>query len=145
MIKVKNQVVREQKKFWGNCLFHPTDAVEDAWGRRILDRMSEDGAINTVRIYAMLEDIVYLGEEGEIKYDFRLSDLRLSYLVERGYDLVISYGAMPDCIASAPEIRATLVSSKVTFSASPISARSLPIKLPNIAIEPIPRLSVKNA
>ena len=99
MIKIKNQVIREQKNFWNNCIFHPTDAVEDSWGKRILDRMSEDKSIDTVRIYAMLEDIVYLGEEGEIKYDFRISDLRLDYLVERGYNVLIAYGGMPDCIA----------------------------------------------
>ena len=101
MIKIKNQIIREQKRFWSNCLFHPTDAVEDSWGRRILDRMSEDKSIDSVRVYAMLEDIVYLGEEGEIKYDFRVSDLRLSYLVEKGYDLVISYAGVPECIVDS--------------------------------------------
>ena len=90
MVKIKNSVIREQKRFWSGCLFHPTDAVEDSWGKRILDRISADKAIDTVRIYAMLEDIVYLGEDGEIRYDFRVSDLRLSYLVERGFNLVIS-------------------------------------------------------
>ena len=101
MILIKNSVIREQKNFWNNCIFHPTDAVEDSWGKRILDRMSEDKSIDTVRIYAMLEDIVYLGEEGEIKYDFRISDLRLDYLVERGYNLLIAYAGMPDCIAES--------------------------------------------
>ena len=38
--------------------------MEDAWGKRILDKMSEDNAIDTVRIYAMLEDIVYIDENG---------------------------------------------------------------------------------
>ena len=51
MINVKSNVIREQKNFWNNCIFHPTDAVEDAWGRRILDRMAEDGSIDTVRIF----------------------------------------------------------------------------------------------
>ncbi len=107
MINVKKQVIREQKNFWNNCIFHPTDAVEDPWGKRILDRMSEDKSIDTVRIYAMLEDIVYLGEEGEIKYDFRISDLRLDYLVERGYNLLIAYGGMPDCIAASTDNKTT--------------------------------------
>ena len=101
MIRIRNSVIREQKSFWNNCIFHPTDAVEDPWGKRILDRMSEDKSIDTVRIYAMLEDIVYLGEEGEIKYDFRISDLRLDYLVECGYNVLIAYGGMPDCIAES--------------------------------------------
>ena len=101
MIRIKNSVIREQKSFWNNCIFHPTDAVEDPCGKRIFDRMSEDKAIDTVRIYAMLEDIVYLGEEGKIKYDFRISDLRLDYLVECGYNVLIAYGGMPDCIAES--------------------------------------------
>lgn len=101
MIRIKNEVIREQKNFWNNCIFHPTDAVEDPWGRRILDRMSKDKSIDTVRIYAMLEDIVYIGEEGELLYDFRINDLRLDYLVERGYNLLIAYGGIPDCIAES--------------------------------------------
>ncbi len=37
MIQIHQSVLRRQKNFWNNCLFHPTDAVEDPWGRRILD------------------------------------------------------------------------------------------------------------
>ena len=40
MIKIFNETEKIQKNFWNNCLFHPTDAVEDAWGKRILDTMS---------------------------------------------------------------------------------------------------------
>ena len=115
MIKVKSSVIREQKRFWSGCLFHPTDAVEDSWGRRILDRISEDKSIDSVRVYAMLEDIVYLGEEGEIKYDFRVSDLRLSYLIEKGYDLVIAYGGMPDCIAESVENKSSVSKNKTRY------------------------------
>lgn len=102
MIKIGNEVLRKQKNFWNHCLFHPTDAVEDSWGKRILDRMAADGSIKTVRIYAMLEDIVYLDENDELCYDFRVSDLRLDYLVEKGYDVLIAYAGMPECIASDP-------------------------------------------
>ena len=105
MIKIGNEVIRKTQKFWNHCLFHPTDAVEDPWGKRILDRIAEDGSIGTVRIYAMLEDIVYRDEEGNLQYDFRLSDLRLDYLVEKGYDLLIAYGGMPDCIARSTEYK----------------------------------------
>ena len=101
MIRIENRVLRTQKNFWNHCLFHPTDAVEDAWGRRILDRMAKDRAVRSIRVYAMLEDIVYIGEEGELKYDFRLSDLRLDYLVGLGYDLVLAYAGIPDCLASS--------------------------------------------
>lgn len=99
MIRVGNNVIKKQPKFWNHAVFHPTDAVEDPWGRRILDRMAADGAIKTLRIYSMFEDIVYIGENGELCYDFRLNDLRLDYLLEKGYDLLIAYAAMPDCIA----------------------------------------------
>ena len=99
MIKIHREVLKKQKNFWSGCVFHPTDAVEDPWGRRILDKMAEDRAIDTVRIYAMLEDIVYTDERGDLQYDFRLSDLRLDYLVEKGYDLFIAYAGIPDCIA----------------------------------------------
>lgn len=105
MIKIGNTVTRRVQKFWNHCLFHPTDAVEDAWGKRILDRMAEDGAIHTVRIYAMLEDIVYRDENGVLQYDFRINDLRLDYLVEKGYDLLIAYAAVPDCMAQSTEFK----------------------------------------
>lgn len=101
MIHIGKKEIRKTQKFWNHCLFHPTDAVEDPWGRRILDRMADDRAIDTVRIYAMLEDIVYLDENGNLQYDFRLGDLRLDYLVEKGYDLIIAYAAVPDCIAQS--------------------------------------------
>jgi len=100
MIKIGSAVIKQQTNFWNNCLFHPTDAIEDAWGKKILDRMAEDRAVNTVRIYTMFEDIVYLDENGELAYDFRLNDLRLDYLVEKGYNLLLAYAAMPECIAT---------------------------------------------
>ena len=88
MIRIKNEIIKKQPKFWNHALFHPTDAIEDPWGRRILDRMSADAAIKTIRIYAMFEDIVYIGEDGEICYDFRVSDLRLDYLIEKNFDIM---------------------------------------------------------
>ena len=83
MITVGNNVIKNQKNFWNNCIFHPTDAVEDSWGKRILDRIAKDKSINKVRVYAMFEDIVYYDDEGKVAYDFRLSDLRLDYLGKR--------------------------------------------------------------
>ena len=90
MIKIGKETVRQQENFWSNCLFHPTDAVEDPWGKRILDRMAEDRAIKTVRIYTMFEEIVYLDEEDRLQFDFRVSDLRLDYLLEQGYELLLA-------------------------------------------------------
>lgn len=100
MIKIGNKIEKKQPNFWNNCIFHPTDAIEDPWGKRILNRIAKDKAINTVRIYAMFEDIVYEDENGEIAYDFRLNDLRLDYLIEKGYNILISYGMMPKILSS---------------------------------------------
>ena len=41
MIQIGKKVIRRTQKFWNHCLFHPTDAVEDAWGKRILDRFAQ--------------------------------------------------------------------------------------------------------
>ena len=103
MIKITDKVKRNQKNFWNNCLFHPTDAVEDSWGKRILDRISEDKTADTIRIYAMLEDIVLKDEKGKLTYDFRVNDLRLDYLHEKGFNVLIAYGMMPACLAKNPK------------------------------------------
>ena len=93
MIQIKNTVLRTQNNFWNACVFHPTDAVEDPWGRRILDQMAKDGAIGTVRVYSMFEDIVYLDEDGGLCYDFRLSDLRTNRII---------VGSLPYAAAETP-------------------------------------------
>ena len=115
MIRVTDTVIKRQPHFANNCLFHPTDAVEDPWGKRILDRMAEDGAIETVRIYTMFEDILYMDETGKMTYDFRLSDLRLDYIVEKGYDLLLAYGGMPDCIASRTDAKTSVSKNKTRY------------------------------
>ena len=99
MLRIKSEVKRELVPFWNHALFHPTDAVEDSWGKRIIDRMAKDGAIKSLRIYAMLEDIVYMDEDDKLCYDFRVSDTRLDYLVSQGFDLLIAYAGIPECIA----------------------------------------------
>ena len=115
MLKITNKVYKKQKNFWNNCLFHPTDAVEDPWGKRILDQMAKDNAIQTVRIYTMFEDIVYMDENDELQYDFRLSDLRLDYLVEKGYDLLLAYGGMPDCISNNEYQNSNVAKNKTRY------------------------------
>ena len=115
MITIQNKVVKKQNNFWNSCVFHPTDAVEDPWGRRILDRMAKDGAIQTVRIYSMFEDIVYLDEDGKLQFDFRVSDLRLDYLLERGYDLLLAYAGIPDCIATSISNKTTAAKNKTRY------------------------------
>lgn len=115
MIKIESTVVKKLPKFWNNAVFHPTDGVEDPWGKRILDRMAKDGALQTVRIYSMFEDIVYIGENGELCYDYRVSDLRLDYLTEKGYDLLIAYGGMPDCIAASVANKTNVSKNKTRY------------------------------
>ena len=115
MITISDKIIKKQHNFWNNCLFHPTDAIEDPWGKRILDRMSLDGAIKKVRIYTMFEDIVYLNETGELQFDFRISDLRLDYMIEKGYDLLLSYGGIPDCIAKSNDNKTSVSKNKTRY------------------------------
>ncbi len=115
MIRIGSEIIKKQPKFWNHALFHPTDAIEDPWGKRILDRISEDGAIKTVRIYSMFEDIVSVGEDGALCYDFHLSDLRLDYLLDKGFELLIAYGGMPGCIASSVDRAISMSKNKTRY------------------------------
>ncbi|MBP3361075.1 MAG: hypothetical protein J6N52_09505 [Clostridia bacterium] len=126
MILIKNEINRYQKNFWNNCLFHPTDAIEDSWGKRILDRMSEDKSIDMVRIYTMFEDIVYIDGNGDIAYDFRLTDLRLDYMVEKGYKLLLAYGMMPECIAVNKNAKSCVSKNKTRYKGKLINT-SIPV------------------
>ena len=115
MITVGNITKKTINNFWNHALFHPTDAVEDPWGKMLLDRFSADGAVKTVRIYAMLEDIVYLDENGDLQYDFRISDLRLDYLISKGFDLLIALAGMPDCIAKNTTGKTSVSKNKTRY------------------------------
>ena len=99
-VKVRNESIGILNNFFSHIHFHPTDAIEDDWGRAILDRIAEDGAARTVRMYAMLEDIVKTGEDGRFVYDFRDNDTRLDYLVSKGFGILLSYNFIPPCISS---------------------------------------------
>ena len=91
--------LRRVKNFWNHIHFHPTDAIEDMWGQKILDAASADGAARRIRIYAMLEDIVFEGKNGELVYDFSDTDTRIDYLVSRGFSLLICMNFLPRAIA----------------------------------------------
>ena len=101
---MKRVVINSEKRikkinnFWNNIHFHPTDAIEDIWGQRILDSVSSDKAAQTVRMYAMLEDIVYESENGELLYDFSENDERIDYMVSRGFKLLICMNFFPRAI-----------------------------------------------
>lgn len=99
MIKIKNQTERKVKNFWNNAVFHPTDAIEDDWGRHILDTIAEDNAADSVRIYTMFEDIVSKSEDGNLQYDFTLNDHRLDYLLSKGFNIILSFSFIPHCIS----------------------------------------------
>ena len=42
--------------FWNNMHFHPTDAVEDLWGKQIIDQVASDRSAQYVRLYTMEVD-----------------------------------------------------------------------------------------
>ena len=121
VIRIGDTAVRTLHNFWNHCHFHPTDAIEDPWGKRLLDRFSADGAIRTVRVYAMLEDVVYTDGAGRLCYDFRLTDLRLDYLLERGFDILLSYNFMPECIASSKSATSTVCKNATRYKGKRIN------------------------
>lgn len=115
MINIKSEIIKKQNNFWNHCLFHPTDAIEDPWGKRIIDRMAEDGSIKTIRFYSMFEDIVYTDESGKLLYDFRINDLRLDYMVEKGFDILLAYGSIPPCISADPTDTTSVSKNKTRY------------------------------
>ena len=104
-IQINTQtVVKKQHNFWNAFHFHPTNAIEDEWGQRILNRVAQDGAAHLVRMYAMLEDIVSVDENGNFRYDFTLNDQRLDYMIGKGFRILLSYNFIPPCIAEKPNV-----------------------------------------
>ncbi len=99
-VKEKGKTV---ENFWNCVHFHPTDAIEDDWGKAVIERISSDNAASFMRIYAMLEDIVTVDESGNLSYDFSEGDYRMDYLIGKGFDLLVCINFMPDAIASEPQ------------------------------------------
>ena len=123
MIQVDfNKVRKQQPNFWNHIHFHPTDAIEDDWGRAILDNVAEDGVAQTVRMYAMLEDIVSMDENGSLRYDFRECDARIDYLLSKGFNLLLSYNFIPKCIAIDPEEGTSNAKNKLRYKGKTICA-----------------------
>ena len=91
-------VIRPLHNYWNNIHFHPTDAIEDEWGQAILNEVARDGVAKTVRMYAMLEDIVSLDADGNLQYNFTENDVRMDYMVSKGFNLLICYNFLPPCI-----------------------------------------------
>lgn len=98
-VQNKEQII---ENFWNCVHFHPTEAIEEAWGQKIIRTMEKDHAVSFMRIYAMLEEIVSEDETGSLTFDFTENDARIDFLLEQGFDLLICMNFMPDCIASHP-------------------------------------------
>ena len=117
-----NHVVKQQHNFWNHIHFHPTDAIEDDWGRNILDQVAADGVAKTVRMYAMLEDIVSMDENGNLQYNYTECDKRIDYLLSKGFNLLLSYNYIPKCIAIDPDEGTSNAKKKLRYKEKTICA-----------------------
>ena len=95
-------VGRPVSNFWNNFHFHPTDAVEDQWGQRILKQVAADHAAQYVRLYTMFEEFVTVDEKGALVCDFRRQDKRFDLMVAAGYKLLLCFNFMPVDMAADP-------------------------------------------
>lgn len=103
MIKINSkEIAFSRPNFWNHIHFHPTDAIEDAWGKALLDDVAKDKVAKYVRMYTMLEDIVSLNEDGTLTYDFSELDYRLGYLNEKGFGVVLCVNFLPKALAADP-------------------------------------------
>ena len=123
MIRIDcNKIIKKQHNFWNHIHFHPTDAIEDDWGRNILDQVAADGVAKTVRMYAMLEDIVSMDEKGNLQYDYTECDARIDYLLSKGFNLLLSYNFIPKCIAIDPDEGTSNAKKKLRYKNKTICA-----------------------
>lgn len=123
MIRVDcNKIKKKQHNFWNHIHFHPTDAIEDDWGKRILDEVAKDHVAQTVRMYAMLEDIVSMDEQGNLQYDYSECDARIDYMLSRGFNLLLSYNFIPKCIAIDPNEGTSNAKNKLRYKGKTICA-----------------------
>ena len=99
-LEITDEVLRRVPNFYSHLHFHPTDAIEDEWGRANLKKFRDGGVARSIRMYAMLEDIVSVDGDGRFVYDFSLNDQRIEQLLSLGFDIVLCYNFIPPCIAS---------------------------------------------
>ena len=125
VVRITDKVIKYQENFWNNIHFHPTDAIEDDWGQKILNEVAKDKVADTVRMYAMLEDIVTMDENGKLVYDFTENDVRMDYMINKGFNLLVSYNFIPACIATDPGI-ASNVNKKATRYKGKMIITSIP-------------------
>lgn len=125
ILKISSETVKNQHNFWNHIHFHPTDAIEDDWGKRILDCVAEDHVAEYVRMYTMMEDIVTMDNDGNLQYDFSLNDERMDYMVNKGFKLLLCYNFIPACIATDPNTKSN-VSKKPTRYKGKMIITSIP-------------------
>ncbi|MBO4411412.1 MAG: hypothetical protein J5794_04425 [Lachnospiraceae bacterium] len=115
MIRIENAAAKTVPPFWNGIVFHPTDAIEDDWGQRILRQIASDGAIRTVRMYTMFEDMVTLDEAGKMRFDFALNDKRIDFLLELGFVPMISYSFLPPWLCVHTEFTSSVAKNKTRY------------------------------
>ena len=108
------KTVKKLENFWNNIHFHPTDAIEDEWGQRILDEVSREKVAQTVRMYAMLEDIVTL-VDGKLHYNFTENDIRLDYMVKKGFRVLLCYAFVPPFLATNNHLKSSVSKNKTRY------------------------------
>ncbi len=88
--------------FWNNFHFHPTDAVEDLWGQKILRQAAADHVGQYVRLYTMFEDVVTRDENGNLQFDFSQQDRRFDFMLEQGFKILLCFNFMPVVMGKDP-------------------------------------------
>ncbi|MBR5528219.1 MAG: hypothetical protein IKV97_04385 [Clostridia bacterium] len=116
-----DKITHTQHNFWNNIHFHPTDAIEDDWGKRILDEVSRENVAQNVRLYTMMEDIV-TEVNGELSFDFTDNDTRLDYLVSRGFKPLLCYAFIPPFLADQPDVTSSVAKGKTRYKGKMIVA-----------------------
>ena len=101
--------------FWNHFHFHPTDAIEDEWGQKILNDVAADKAARTVRMYTMFEDIVTRDAEGNLQFDFTENDVRMDYMISKGFNLLVSYNFIPACMARDSSLQSNVAKNKTRY------------------------------
>lgn len=125
----QNQVTHKTARYWNHFVFHPTDAIEDDWGQRILNQCAADGVGEFVRIYSMFEDIYTLDDNGEILEDYELNDLRIRYLLEHGFGIMIAYAFIPPWLSTNADETSSVAKNKTRYKGKMICT-SAPTDIP---------------
>jgi len=100
---IYNQYFEKEKdivNFWNHTVFHPTNLIEDPMGQLHLNKLAQDKAVQIVRIYTMFEESVTLDENGQMQYDFSMSDYRIDELLKRGFTPYLVYGFFPGFLSA---------------------------------------------